>query len=292
MTDEVIVQTPEQERQAAETAFAATDEAPVKATDKPEAQPAATKATEAPTTTATTEPAVDRWEGVPLVVKESLEGITNRLATLDRIDHRLKSTEGRVGAIQTALAAAKADTTKAGAEAPTKEQVAAAAASSDKWKQLETDFPEWTMALNERLTAMSAELAGKIPKVDVEGITKGVVDTVSPMFAAVKSEARELARVDMKHDAWEDTVKTKEFGDWFAKQTTDLQALADSEKAADAIKLLDAYKASIIPAPETDPAKLKQHQRLESAIPAKGMAGQRQPTQSERDAAEKAFASA
>lgn len=55
-------------------------------------------------------------------------------------------------------------------------------------------------------------------------------------------EHQQLASIDAKYPGWEDTVRTKEFADWLAKQPAERRALADSNKAEDAIKLLDAYE--------------------------------------------------
>lgn len=67
------------------------------------------------------------------------------------------------------------------------------------------------------------------------------------LIARVEEEIRQERQrqqrklIDAKYPGWENTVRTKVFGDWLAKQTQETQALADSDKAADAIKLLGAY---------------------------------------------------
>lgn len=199
----------------------------------------------------------DPWEGVSPVIKEQFGELGKRF---DAVMHHLKSTDGRIGAVQKALASAKADTTKAGADAPTAQQIQSAVVTPEKWKKLEEDFPSWAEALSERLAAdraaITAEIKGAIPKpVDVEA-------TIQPLLQAVKSEARALARIDFKHEGWEEKVKTPKFTEWLKVQAPEIQALADSDKADDAIRLLDQFdehaKAAAV--------KAKQQARLATVV--------------------------
>jgi hypothetical protein len=138
-----------------------------------------------------------------------------------------------------------------------------------------------------------------------------------------EKRARELARVDAKHEDWEEKINTPQFAAWaytdgpntteakqlaalkrtapdqaavllgdmarrYPKWWTERGALMESDRPADAIKLLDAYALH----GKAEAERAKNQQRLEAAVPVKGTASQRQPTVSEREAAEKAFASA
>jgi len=299
--DQIVVeQTPEQvqqEQQAAEAAFAiAAEDAPVKAA--PEV--AELKAGDTDESNADqnkddkAEPGkevVDPWKDVPPVVRETLEGINGKLGSFDKLGNDMKAGIGRIAAMQSELAAAKAASAKVD-NAPTQAQIDAAAASPEKWDKLKELFKDWsdefsaTDAIDERITgrlaAERAETLKAIPKVDVEEITKGV---------------RELARIDMKHPSWEEDIYvpkeqgggfTPAFAAWRNTQPPEIQALGGSSLARDAIKMLDLYYDHQKKVAEQE----KKQQRLEAAIPAKGTPGQRQPTQSELDAAEAAFASA
>lgn len=279
MSDEkVIEQTPEQERASAEAAFAITsDVTPVKAAPVD----AKVKASDTPEEPAPQEAKPDPWDGVPGIVREKLEGI-------DKLGNDMKAGIGRIAAMQSELAAAKAAASKV-ENAPTQDQIAAAAASPEKWDQLKELFKDWsdefnaTDAIDERITGRLAaertEMLKAIPQVDVDGI---------------KKEVRELARIDMKHPNWEDDIYAPEggfspnFAAWRNVQPPEVQALGASALARDSIKMLDLYydhRKKI----ETQE---RNKQRLESAIPAKGTSGQRQQTPSERDAEQSAFASA
>lgn len=292
-------QTPEQERQATEAAFEAVGAKPEAAAPAaPEAAPESEKPADVPTTEAKAA-APDPWEGVPPIVRQTLDGISGKLGAVESLGHDLKTTAGRVAAIQSELATARA-TAKTMGNAPTAAQIEAAAKDPQEWADLKNDFPEWAGAtdrrIDQKLAAQRDELLKQIPSagVDVEGLRRDVGTTVGE---AIK-RARQLARVDLKHPTWEQDIYvdaevpdkgfTPEFAAWMKAQAPEIQALADSVKADDAIKMLDSYydhrKAQV--------AREKKQQRLEAAIPAKGSSGQRQPTQSERDAAEQAFASA
>lgn len=289
--------TPEQERHETEAAFeavgakepvdkqpadSAQESAPIPEIDKPSEQ---AEAIEKP----------DPWEGVPPIVRQTLEGISAKLGAVDALSQDIKTTAGRVAAIQSGLATAKA-TAKTMENAPTAAQIDAAAKDPEEWAELKREFPEWTTAtegyIKQALAAERADLLKQIPKaeaVDVDGLRRDVDVTVGDAM----NRARQLARVDLKYPTWEQDVRAPDgnlnagFAAWMKTQTPEIQALADSVKADDAIKMLDMYYDHL----KAQAAHQKKQQRLEAAIPARGTSGQRQPTQSERDAAEQAFAS-
>lgn len=278
MPDEIITPTPEQEqqeRQSAEAAFAiAADDAPIKAAPAADA----VKAVEAKPVPV--KEVVDPWKDVPQVVREKLEGF-------DKLGNDMRSGMGRIAAMQSELAAAKAAVSKVD-NAPTAEQIAAAAKSPEQWDKLKELFHDWSDefsaadAIDERIGGRISEAIKLIPKAQEIDI------------AAIKNETRELSRVDTKHPTWEDDIYAPDggfnpnFAAWKNSQPPEVQALGASKLSRDAIKMLDMYydHRKVVATQE------KNKQRLEAAIPAQGTSSQRQPTTSERDAAEKAFASA
>jgi len=270
MPDQVVEQspapastpTPEQVAQEGEAAFesgftSARESTPAPAVEKPEPKvegkaketsaqkPVATtpaKAAAAAQSAAAAEP--DPWEGVPIGIKRAFESVDARLKAVDQIDHRVKSFEGRLGGINKAieqLAAARAAT--AVSNAPSQAQIDAAQKSDARWKQLKEDYPDWTEALDEKLTQLRAAIPAATT-VDVEAIKKEVTALTKEQLAEMKTEARQLARVDSKHEDWEATVNSPEFKTWFETQAPEVKALADSHNAKDAIKMLDAFTAA------------------------------------------------
>ena len=208
----------------------------VKAETKPkEAKP---KEKEAPVKTA----APDPWEGVQPAVRRTLEEISSKIANTENL---AKAAVGRVGALQAAMDAAKA-ASKTGADAPTKEQIAAAAANTEKWKKLKDDFPEWADAMEERFTAEKAQLEAAIkaipPAVDVAGLKKDVTGGVQKALNEGLDAAEERAFLRLKHPNWKQMVKTPEFSAWLNAQPDNVQRLADSPYADDAIQVFDSYE--------------------------------------------------
>ena len=53
----------------------------------------------------------------------------------------------------------------------------------------------------------------------------------------------EELRVYRKYPTWAQTVRTKEFEGWLKRQPPDVQALSESDRADDAIRMLSAYHA-------------------------------------------------
>ena len=292
--DDLKEATPQEQRDAAESAFKAAGEPekPAPAAAKADVVTAPVKADEtSKPDEAVTAVVEDPWKDVPPVLRQTLENITTRLGEVDKLGHRFSSFEGRIGKVQKALDAAQA-ATKAGAPTPTQQDIAVASTTSEKWKRLKEEFPDWADAMDERIAAESAAIARRAQVVDVEAINQGAAKAASERLDALRvsilNEADELACVRRSHPKWKSKVKTDGFKVWLDVQAPEMQALADSRDADDAIRLLDAYDKHA----EGEAERLKRQQRLESAIPAKGTPSQRTPTMSDRDAQEKGFAEA
>jgi len=259
---------------------------------EPESQPAEVKAPEKSATELAAEAKAKEeterkaaeekvWEGVPAVVRE-------RLTALDALPGQVRNLAGHIGGLNSkldgALTAAKAAATKAAGSgaAPTDKEVKAAMSNPKAWEKLKEDFPDWAGPVEEELGAIRAEIA-KAKPVDTDALSKQVAQSLKPTLQESERRIREFTRVDSSHPDWEDTVKTPDFKAWLTTQPTDVQALAASDKARDAIKLLDAFKvkqtgkATLTPEEE----RLKKQQRLEQATTPKGAASPRPSTPSD-----------
>lgn len=228
---------------------------------------------------------VDPWEGVPQVVREKLEAVTGKLGSVDKISDRIRNIEGHIGGlasqVKSFVNASKA-VAKAGVETPSQAQIETAAQSSEKWKAIKEDYPDWAEALEERL----AEEKRAAP-VDLEGFQKKVDESVGSLNSTLRAELRRAHEtiVEIKHPDWRKDVNTNEFKNWFNGQTNEMKALAASESAVDAIKLLDVYKSS------TKKSKQDKEQRLRSAVTPQGSAAKPNSINDD-DAFERGFASA
>ena len=105
-----------------------------------------------------------------------------------------------------------------------------------------------------------------------------------------KRGARQLARVDIAYPDWESEINSTEFGAWTAKQTPEIQALAASDHAGDAIKMISLYKEHKEKTIEITKQNLENESRLERAITPKGVPQPNGKTElSEEEAMERAF---
>lgn len=228
----------------------------------------------------------DWLRGAPATVRERLERIPKLEATANQVGalaRNLKVTQDKLDA-QIAAQAAKAATAQ-GKEAPTGSQIAAAT-TSEKWNKLKEDFPEWVEAMEERLAVVSPAA----PVVDEVAMARRVAEDVTPTVQEMTARARQLARVDMAHEDWEDMIKTPEFVTWLKAQPEDVLKLADSIKAKDTIKVLDAYVASKTTAPPSPPPQQTTSRLAAAAVPTRGSAAPVRAEETEEEAARKAFA--
>jgi hypothetical protein len=232
------------------------------------------------------EPAPDPWAGVSPALKEAFESERKRVAEME---HRLKSYEGRVAGYQKALEAATAATKGA---APTKRQFTEAIKSTEKWEKMKADFPDFADALEERFIG---EREAAPPQFDANGFKTEITTSLSEQIAQAKNEARQFARLDAKYDGWEDTLRTPEFKTWYALQAPELQALGASDKAADAMKVLDAYNGRQAAAASAEEAAAKKQaeeekqRRLRGALTPEGKGPAAKGVMTEQDAFLRAF---
>jgi hypothetical protein len=271
--------------------------------------PAAAPAAETPVAAAK-----DEWEGVPAAVKTHLETISGRLGDVAKLDQRLKVAEGRVGALQSQIATAQKVRQEGGA-APSAQQIQDAKQSGEKWAALLESFPDFKDGLEERFAQIDAALKQHKP-FDPDGLRSDLQGHVS----ASARETREFARLDSKHDGWEDTINTPEFAAWtFSNGPTPTEqaqwrllkadspdkaeayfsqfaerypqwwaekgkAMASSS-AKDAIALLDGYQAHTKSISDKQKRDEKNAQRLEGAVmPRSAGAPPGQPTQDDEAA--------
>lgn len=189
-----------------------------------------------------------------------LERLEAQDALIKKLSQDLKMASGRVSKIQGELDAGRA-AAKAVKDAPTADQQAAAAIDPAKWTALKEEFPEWTDAMDsrisERLAAATKNLqpAASGQPVDVDEVIR----------------KREIQRVLRKHKDFEDVRRSEDFATWRATQPPEVNALGASELAEDAIEMMDLFKASKVapaeakPEIEADALQAARAQRLRAA---------------------------
>lgn len=281
-----------------------------------ESQPKADEAAGTdPALPAKAEPATeDRPAEETAALREQDTVIADLQKQIREINGRYGAVNDEVDKLRKALATAKAAVSDSGA-APTQKQIAAALSNQAEMDKLTQDYPEFTpfsTALKEVLAVANKSPAiPQTPTIDTE---------------AIKREAREMAKLDGKHEDWEEVIQTDQFLDFaltggpsrdeYAKlqqlrnpngtlQRGYLEGLnqmvkahpdwwADkgaaffSDKAKDALRLLDDFKAS--QKPVTKPDKTKQREdRLRANLTPQGSGQAGAQSDTEFDAIRKGY---
>jgi hypothetical protein len=180
----------------------------------------------------------DPLAGLSPTVRAKLAQIDDLAQANAQLLHHVKTTEGRVAAMQREAQQARQAATQ---DAPTQTAIASAAKNPEKWEQLKQDFPEWAGAMEEYV-------ASKMGDQQQQNLTpEQVTNYVQQQVAQTRAEMGRLmeeARIEGKYENWRDTVNTTEFAQWFTVQSPETRALADSSAARDAIKMLDMFNTS------------------------------------------------
>ena len=180
----------------------------------------------------------DPLAGLSLAVRAKLAQIDDLAQANAQLLHHVKTTEGRVAAMQREAQQARQAAMQ---EAPTQTAIVSAAKNPEKWEQLKQDFPEWAGAMEEYV-------ASKVGGQQQQNLTpEQVTNYVQQQVAQTRAEMGRLmeeARIEGKYENWRDTVNTTEFAQWFTVQSPETRALADSSAARDAIKMLDLFNTS------------------------------------------------
>jgi len=182
---------------------------------------------------------VDPLAGLSDTVRAKLAQIDELAQANAQLLHHVKTTEGRVAAMQRDAELARRAATQV-ADAPSQKQIVTATANPEKWDQLKEDFPEWAGAMEEYVTAKMVGVSQQ-SNLTPEQVAGYVQQQVSESRQEMAREL-EKARIEGKYEDWETTVNTPEFANWFSVQTPETRALAGSPAAKDAIRMLDMFQ--------------------------------------------------
>ena len=179
----------------------------------------------------------DPYAGLSPTLRAKLAQIDELAQANAQLLHHVKTTEGRVAAMQREAQQARQVAIQ---DAPSQTAIASAAKNPEKWDQLKQDFPEWAGAMEEYVAAkIGTQQAGLTPEQVSQLVQQQVSQTKAEMMANI-----EEARIEGKYEDWKTTVNTPEFAAWFAVQSFDVKALAESPQSKDAIKMLDMFSES------------------------------------------------
>ena len=216
-------------------------------------------------------PVEDPWAGVNPALRQTFEALQAKANLVDTIETRLKRAEGALGAVTNKLhnQGKEAATEIPKDEAPTKEQIDAAAKSAEEWKDLEAEFPEWTKAMNARLASEKAESSKTIQALQNEIKALKEAGGSSQDISTLRDEIIRETNKELllsRHPDFEQVSKSPDFVE-FIKARQDLAPKCASWKASDAIYVLDQFK-SRKKTKSPDQIRQERQQRLsQSALP-------------------------
>lgn len=183
----------------------------------------------------------DPLAGLPDEVRAALAKIPQLEQANAQLLHHVKTAEGRVAAMQREFQSARqAAAQVAPQDAPSQNQVVAAAKNPEKWEQLKQDFPEWAGAMEEYVAAKLGSVKAGAPGLDPQAVAAFVQQQVAQSQAEMTRTIEE-ARIEGKYENWRELVNTTDFVQWFSVQAPEVRALADSPAARDAIRMLDLF---------------------------------------------------
>lgn len=190
-------------------------------------------------------PAADPYEGLPPAAAERLRALERENATYrdihQQLIHRVSSSEGRVAAMQREFHQARSAAASVPAgDAPTQTEIAAAAKNPEKWDKLKGEFPDWAEAMEEYVTAQVRSVAQQQPGIDPRVVAQFMRDQLAQTESRFAHRLEE-ARIEGRYPNWVELANTPDFVEWARAQPAEIQALANSARAADAIRMFDLY---------------------------------------------------
>jgi hypothetical protein len=194
---------------------------------------------------------VDPLAGLPTELRDRLDRLEKDNADLR---NHVRSAEGRVAAIQRER---EEQRRQAEVVAPSSVEVAKATANPEKWNQLKQDFPEWAEAMEEYV----ASRVGQNPQGVSPDQLQNLVQERTEIIRAEAMEAIEYAKLETKHEDWKETINSEAFATWLKVQPIDTYNLINSPKAADAVKVINLFKADAKTPTSTTVADIKNQRK-------------------------------
>lgn len=210
------------------------------------------------------------------ITEEQWKALSDKAAKIDQVEQstakQLKTAFGKMGSFEDVLK-------KLQTETPAGESVEIA---EEDFAEFKEQYPELAEI---QLKALNKAL-GKFKGTGPEAIEKIVAHRFEEVTTRVNQTSKDVLAVVFPD--WESDVKTPEFLQWMAGQPEDVRALAASDKASEAAKLLrkfyaakEAPAATPAPTPAATPVPVRKRQ-IAAAVPPKGDGGA-PPSRSEDD---------
>jgi hypothetical protein len=263
MPSEEEIKEQQEERAKAAAEIWETDETPgTQATPKPpeekETKPSEPTGEEGKDDESTETPQEDAWEGVSPGLRKTLETIQSTVESgIGSLDQRLKSAEGRIGAMHNDYYNSKqkeAEAAKKKAEEdankPTPEELEETERSKKALADLKESDPELYNAITGTAKSLDAKVKALEDHVQQLKDSKAELEKKQAEGSLTQKETNSLARIErleaeiqLSDDfpGWKKTIVTDEYKTWLEKQPDDIKKLTASSKVEDAATVLKAY---------------------------------------------------
>lgn len=212
----------------------------------------------------------DPWAGVNPALKTEFEKLTTGnaavITALNASETRLKQTESRIGAITNLLNAAKQEAADAKA-APTQEQIAEAAKSTESFEQLKKDFPEIGDAVDKEMDARFKKFeltrTPEQPGLDSEEARKLIAEEIDK--GTKETDEQEVDTLIEAYPDYFTTIASEPYEKWLSGQSPAVKARTKSNRAIDAISVLDDYVKDTPPEKTAAQILEERQQRLKTS---------------------------
>jgi hypothetical protein len=173
---------------------------------------------------------------LPEELKAALAQVADFKDLVHKLQHQVDSSNGRLGALQRELNAAKSAAIVTTQAAPNAQVVQRAAKSPEKWEALKREFPEWGEAVEDLVRANLNDQTPPDLNPLQERLNQGI-ESLNSLTDKVR-----YGLVYAAHRDWKSITQSKAFADWYHAQPANVQALVHSQDPEDAITGLDLFK--------------------------------------------------
>lgn len=219
-------------------------------------------------------------KAAPLGDTDHIKMLTERLDKYERTNSTLAGHIGNLTRTQRELQTAFTTAKAAGktTDAPTQTEIKQSISNPAEWEKLKEQYPEWATAHESLLDSRIAA------RFDPKALDASFEQKLKGQSEAIRTEIIHTA-LEAVRPGWTDEVTTPEFQEWTAKQPADVQALTQSDKVSDVIKMLKLFDASkqaaaapAAPKPDTS----AREKRIAAAVNPRGTGGHA-PSRSDLD---------
>lgn len=224
--------------------------------DAADATGAAAATATAATPDANAAAAEDPYKDLPDNVRHEILGLK---AMLSSATQRQRSTDGRIGGLQSELKQLKeALQSRQPASAggtPSGDEIAAAQGNPQAMAKLVEEYPEFGKAMKGAIDEVLKPLQEQVKSLSSK-------ESSAPVGPGDLDRLKRELQVETRHPNWQERVNTPQFTGWLQEQPDNVKALASSRNPQDAIALLDLHQEAVTPVTQRQTTS---NQRLRAA---------------------------